>query len=165
MPEISEVSKNIMIEETKDGLNVEIVDQDGRSMFPGRLEGALRAHAKSFDEARRPLKQMPFAGQRHGAHLRLACSVATGARGRGSFPRHRAGAVRLILEAEGVQPAHVLHGRRQSGYPAAVSGRSVPRRQSAGDNHVDAGRTADSDGFPALVLARSSQHIRLAVTN
>ena len=34
MPEIAEVSKHIMIEETKQGLNIEIVDQNGRSMFP-----------------------------------------------------------------------------------------------------------------------------------
>lgn len=32
-PEIAELSKNIIIEETKDGLNIQIVDQDGRSMF------------------------------------------------------------------------------------------------------------------------------------
>jgi len=29
MPEISEASKHIMLEETKQGLNIEIVDQDG----------------------------------------------------------------------------------------------------------------------------------------
>lgn len=34
MPEITEASKHIMLEETKQGLNIEIVDQDGRSMFP-----------------------------------------------------------------------------------------------------------------------------------
>src|SRR5688572_24628923 len=34
MPEIAEISKNIMMEEADDGLNIEIVDQDGRSMFP-----------------------------------------------------------------------------------------------------------------------------------
>src|SRR6185369_7147198 len=33
MPEIAEASKHIMLEETKQGLNIEIVDQDGRSMF------------------------------------------------------------------------------------------------------------------------------------
>ncbi|MCX7340954.1 MAG: flagellar motor protein MotB [Hyphomicrobiales bacterium] len=33
MPEIAQVSKNIIIEETKDGLNLSLVDQDGRSMF------------------------------------------------------------------------------------------------------------------------------------
>ena len=33
MPELTEISKHIMFEETKEGLNLEIVDQDGRSMF------------------------------------------------------------------------------------------------------------------------------------
>src|SRR5574337_965720 len=31
LPDISEISKNILMEDTKDGLNIEIVDQDGRS--------------------------------------------------------------------------------------------------------------------------------------
>ena len=34
MPEITEISKHIMIEETKQGLNIELVDQNGSSMFP-----------------------------------------------------------------------------------------------------------------------------------
>ena len=34
MPEITEASKHIMLEETQQGLNIEIIDQDGRSMFP-----------------------------------------------------------------------------------------------------------------------------------
>jgi chemotaxis protein MotB len=59
MPEISELSKHVMIEESKQGLNIEIVDQDGRSMFP---EGAK----EPFDRTRRliqklavPLKALP----------------------------------------------------------------------------------------------------------
>ena len=44
MPEITEVSKHIMIEETKQGLNIEIVDQDGRSMFP---EGAKEPYERT----------------------------------------------------------------------------------------------------------------------
>ena len=34
MPEIAELSKNLIIEETKAGLEVSLVDQDGRAMFP-----------------------------------------------------------------------------------------------------------------------------------
>src|SRR5947209_15875552 len=34
LPEVAEMSKNVMFEETSQGLNIEIVDQDGRSMFP-----------------------------------------------------------------------------------------------------------------------------------
>ena len=37
MPEIAEISKHIMMEETKQGLNIEIVDQDGRKVW--RLPG------------------------------------------------------------------------------------------------------------------------------
>ncbi len=48
MPEIAEISRNIIIEETKEGLNISLVDQDGRSMFP---EGA----AQPYDRTRRVL--------------------------------------------------------------------------------------------------------------
>ncbi|MAA98867.1 MAG: hypothetical protein CMN86_11320 [Stappia sp.] len=34
MPDITEVSSNIILEETDEGLNITLVDQDGRSMFP-----------------------------------------------------------------------------------------------------------------------------------
>jgi chemotaxis protein MotB len=34
MPEITELSKNIVIDVSKEGLNISLVDQDGRSMFP-----------------------------------------------------------------------------------------------------------------------------------
>ncbi len=33
MPEITEISSNIILEETEDGLNIMLIDQDGRSMF------------------------------------------------------------------------------------------------------------------------------------
>lgn len=34
MPEITEISRNITVEETEEGLDIQIVDQEGRSMFP-----------------------------------------------------------------------------------------------------------------------------------
>jgi chemotaxis protein MotB len=34
MPEITEISRNIVLDVTRDGLNVSLVDQEGRSMFP-----------------------------------------------------------------------------------------------------------------------------------
>lgn len=34
MPEIAEISQNILIQEKTDGLEIQIMDQDGRSMFP-----------------------------------------------------------------------------------------------------------------------------------
>ena len=34
LPEVAEVSKHVVIEETTEGLNIRLVDQEGRSMFP-----------------------------------------------------------------------------------------------------------------------------------
>ncbi|WP_376987545.1 flagellar motor protein MotB [Bosea sp. R86505] len=44
MPEFAEISRNIIIEQTKEGLNVSLADQDGRSMFP---EGSTRPHERT----------------------------------------------------------------------------------------------------------------------
>jgi chemotaxis protein MotB len=44
MPEIADLSKNIMMEQTKDGLNVSLVDQDGRSMFP---DGSVQPYERT----------------------------------------------------------------------------------------------------------------------
>jgi len=54
MPELTEISKHIVIEETKEGLNVEIVDQDGRSMFP---EGSK----EPYERTRRVIEKLSVA--------------------------------------------------------------------------------------------------------
>ena len=59
MPELTEVSRNVIFQETPDGLNIEIVDQDGRSMF---AEGAVRPYerTKKLLEAMAPhLRKLP----------------------------------------------------------------------------------------------------------
>src|SRR5262249_57516762 len=59
LPDLAEVSKHIMIEETRQGLNIEIVDQDGRSMFP---EGSKVPHERTARLIRKlagPLKALP----------------------------------------------------------------------------------------------------------
>jgi chemotaxis protein MotB len=44
MPEIAELSRNIVIEPSNEGLNVSLVDQDGRSMFP---DGSIRPYERT----------------------------------------------------------------------------------------------------------------------
>lgn len=34
MPDITQIASNLVVEETKDGLNIELLDQEGRPMFP-----------------------------------------------------------------------------------------------------------------------------------
>src|ERR1700685_4053813 len=60
MPELTEASKHIMVEESKEGLNIEIVDQDGRSMFP---EGAKEPYERTrviIQKLAGPLKATPY---------------------------------------------------------------------------------------------------------
>src|SRR5580692_5561198 len=59
-PELTEASKHIMVEETKEGLNIEIVDQDGRSMFP---EGSKEPYERTrtiIQKLAGPLKATPY---------------------------------------------------------------------------------------------------------
>ncbi len=44
MPDIAELSNNIMIEQTEEGVNVSLVDEDGRSMFP---EGSVHPYERT----------------------------------------------------------------------------------------------------------------------
>jgi chemotaxis protein MotB len=44
MPEILEVSRNVIIEHTEEGLDISLIDQDGRSMF---AEGAVQPYERT----------------------------------------------------------------------------------------------------------------------
>jgi chemotaxis protein MotB len=105
MPEITEVSKHIMFEETKEGLNIEIIDQDGRSMF---AEGS-----KEPNERTRKLVQK-MAASLKATPLRLSIAGHTAASrvparpgyGPWDLSADRANAVRQILQQEGVPSSH-----------------------------------------------------------
>src|SRR5277367_385831 len=107
LPELTEISKNIMFEETKQGLNLEIVDQDGRSMFAEGSKAPYERTRRLIQKLAAPLKATP---------LRVAIAGHTSA---GYIPTRsdydafdlsadRANAVRQILEREGLPPAHVF---------------------------------------------------------
>jgi chemotaxis protein MotB len=48
-PELAELSKNVIIDETPEGLRIQIIDQDGRSMFPA-------GHAEPYERTRTLIK-------------------------------------------------------------------------------------------------------------
>ena len=68
MPEITEASKHIMVEETKQGLNIEIVDQDGRSMFPDGAKEPYERTRKLIQKIAPALKAMPYPRLHHRPH-------------------------------------------------------------------------------------------------
>ena len=107
LPELTEVSKHIMFEETKQGLNLEIVDQDGRSMFADGSKVPFDRTRRLIEKLAVPLKSTP---------LRIAIVGHTAAGfvptrsdyGAFDLSADRANAVRQILEREGLPPAHIF---------------------------------------------------------
>lgn len=101
MPEIAELSKNIVIEEGKNGLDVSLVDQDGRSMFP---EGSVQP----YDRTRRVLERLAPALRRMPNRIAITGYTAAtrpGARVYGSawdLSAGRAMSVREILAGNGL---------------------------------------------------------------
>jgi chemotaxis protein MotB len=106
MPELTEISKHIMFEETKQGLNLEIVDQDGRSMFPEGSKVPYDRTRRLIEKLAVPLRATP---------LRIAIIGHTAAGfvpsrsdyGAWDLSADRANAVRQILEREGLPPSHL----------------------------------------------------------
>ena len=107
MPEISEVSKNIMVEETKEGLNIEIVDQDGRSMFAEGSKEPNDRTRKLIQKLAGPLKLMPFRISITG-HTSASRVPPKPGYGPWDLSADRANAVRQVLQQDGVPSARVF---------------------------------------------------------
>jgi len=104
LPDFAELSKNVVIARTEQGLDVSIVDQDGRSMFP---EGSTRPNERTrslLEKLGPALRQMPN-------RIAVTGYTATDRPGRSGRPvrhrrrqgRHRADVPRRPLHAG--QPA------------------------------------------------------------
>jgi len=100
LPDISEMSRNVLVEETSEGLDLQIVDQDGRSMFPegstqplDRTRALLAALAPRLMELPNPIRITGHtSADRSGRKSADGWRLSTG----------RALAVRDILQSSGV---------------------------------------------------------------
>ena len=106
MPELTEISKHIMFEETKQGLNLEIVDQDGRSMFADGSKEPYERTRRLIERLAIPLKQTPLRLTITG-HTAAGFVPARSDYGAFELSADRANAVREILEREGLPSAHI----------------------------------------------------------
>jgi chemotaxis protein MotB len=106
MPEITEASKNIMLEDTKQGLNIEIVDQDGRSMFADGSREPYERTRRLIQKMAPALKAMPYRLSITG-HTATSTVPAKPGYGPWELSADRANAVRQILAAEGVPSGHI----------------------------------------------------------
>ncbi|HEY4142258.1 MAG TPA: flagellar motor protein MotB [Pseudolabrys sp.] len=102
MPEISDISKHIMVEESKDGLNIEIVDQDGRSMFPDGGKEPYERTRQLIKKIAPQLKAMPYRVSITG-HTASSTIPPKPGYGPWELSADRANAVREILTGEGLK--------------------------------------------------------------
>jgi chemotaxis protein MotB len=106
MPEITKASKNIMLEDTKEGLNIEIVDQDGRSMFPDGAKEPYERTRRLIEDIAPALKAMPYRVSITG-HTASSNVPEKPGYGPWELSADRANAVREILEAQGLPSGHI----------------------------------------------------------
>jgi chemotaxis protein MotB len=107
LPELTEISKHIMFEETKEGLNLEIVDQDGRSMFADGSKVPYERTRRLIQKLAVPLKATPLRISIVG-HTAAGFVPAQGDYGAFDLSADRANAVRQILEREGLPIGHIF---------------------------------------------------------
>jgi len=101
MPDILEVSKHIMIEETQLGLDIQIVDQDGRSMFPEGSKEPYERTRRLIQRLATQVKALPFRLTITG-HTAASRIPPKPGYGPWDLSADRANVVRQILEDEGV---------------------------------------------------------------
>jgi chemotaxis protein MotB len=107
MPEIAEVSKNIMFEETSQGLNLEIIDQDGRSMFADGSKVPYERTKRLIQRLAAPIRATPLRVSIVG-HTSAGLMPPRSDYNAFDLSSDRANAVRQILEREGLPTAQVF---------------------------------------------------------
>jgi chemotaxis protein MotB len=94
-----------MVEETKEGLNIEIVDQDGRSMFPKGAKEPYERTRVIIQKLAGPLKATPYRVSITG-HTAAIHTAPQPGYGPWNLSADRANAVRQILEEQGYPSAN-----------------------------------------------------------
>ena len=107
MPELTEISKHVMFEETSQGLNLEIVDQDGRSMFPDGSKVPYDRTRRLIEKLAIPLKSTPLRISIIG-HTAAGFVPSRSEYGPFDLSADRANSVRQILQREGLPAAHIF---------------------------------------------------------
>jgi len=91
LPEITFIADNLLIEETEEGLNIQIVDQQGRAMFPENSKYPYQATRKAIAVMAPILNRLPN-------QIRITGHTAAGA----NYPDERYGAWELSSDRANV---------------------------------------------------------------
>ena len=142
MPELTEISKHIMFEETSQGLNLEIVDQDGRSMFADGSKAPYDRTRRLIQKLAGPLKATPLRDCPSSATPRPASCRREATMARSIFRPTAPTRCARSWSGKALPPSHIF----------AVSGKADSQPlfpddpyavgQPSRDHHIDARRSA-----------------------
>jgi chemotaxis protein MotB len=103
LPDLTEASRHVSIEESREGLNIELVDQDGESMFRKGSSEPNERTRRILEKLAGPLRVAPF---RISITGHTATAPAAGSKN-WQLSVDRANAVRQILEETGYPSSNV----------------------------------------------------------
>ncbi len=119
LPDYAELSRNLIIEQTPEGLNIQLVDQEGRAMFSGSSAEPLPRTQHLLETVAKVVEQLPN-------RISVSGHTDTTAPGRPGYSNwdlsaDRANAARRILEKSGVEGDRIYQvagkGDREPLYP------------------------------------------------
>ena len=119
LPDYAELSKNIIIETNEDGLNVQLIDQEGRAMFSGSSSDPLPRTQHLLETVAKVIRQLPN-------RISIAGHTDTTSPSRSGYSNwdlsaDRANAARRILERDGIDADRIYQvsgkGDRDPLYP------------------------------------------------
>ncbi len=107
MPELAELSKQLIIDQTPEGLRIQLVDQEGRSMFDQNSARPNQRAQVLLRAISRVINQLPNRISITGHTSAVAGSSRASAAGDWNLSSARADASRQILQGAGVDPDRV----------------------------------------------------------
>ena len=106
MPDIAELSRNVLMERTPDGLNIQLVDQDGQSMFQAGSSNLVPKARLLLQEVAKIVDRLPnriaITGHTDGAQFLGAGGITNW-----ELSASRANAARAVLALEGIESDRV----------------------------------------------------------
>ena len=119
LPDYAELSKNIIIDHNDEGLNIQLIDQEGRAMFSGSSADPLPRTQRLLDTVAKVIQQLPnrISISGHTDTLKPSRSGYSNC----DLSADRANASRRILEKAGVESDRIFQvagkGDREPLYP------------------------------------------------
>ena len=114
MPEVAQIADNLLVEVTEEGLDIQIVDQEGRRMFPEGSKYPLEVARQAIAALGPILQQLPNQVRISG-HTAAGGTYANPRYGQWELSSDRANTVRSILGEFGLSEDHIASVIGQAG--------------------------------------------------